>query len=772
VKATAAIFFAFVLVGAEHQAGELTLFEKMVRWPHVDLAGALHTNDLGYPILDKNKLDLKRVTTSEFKAIALENAYVRVTLLPGMGRVVSLFDKIAGREVLWTNQIARPLVGQQNQLEWWMVWGGVEYTIPAGEHGTTWALPWRYEISENSAERKAVRMTVLEPKTRLEQTVELALPRNYAGYQANMSVRNTSDKTVRFSHWVNPMWAPGGRGELTPKTEFIVPTAEMYVPPRDFNNWMLGERVQSWADNPLRFIESWRSIGDLLAVELTNGFYAAFSHDTDHGVARIFDHKANPGMDIWTWGFQPAPELQREYSLTPNAGYVEMWGGSVRDFTEASLQPIGPGEVVRFVEWMAPFRGTKGLTSASHDLAVLFSFSDVERSRVELAICPLRPVPGAAIEVRTAAGRNLFSEKTDLKPEVVFQRAVPLASGGRADLSLVIASNSKVIFQSQAVPRVPTGVNASSQPKAPGEQRAIPAALEPARPKIQKLGTVDLDLVETTPVVLSNRLWRFEWIRQQYWNNQRKTNFFRFRDVSTGEVTPPFAEGHEFGSAFVHDGKAYVTGTQMRSAINMFASTDLKNWEQWEVLNNRKYSIFNTSLCRTDTDFVLMFEFDNPKEEAGVPFTARFARSKDLRQWTITPPECQYSKERYTAPHALRWLDGWFYNFFLEAHQGYEMRVVRSRDLISWEPSRYNPVLRFSDEDKLIRNQSLSAEQRQQIKDAVNLNNSDIDFCDWDGKTFITYSWGNQQGEEFLGEAIYNGSVESFLRAWFPSPNR
>ena len=100
------------------------------------------------------------------------------------------------------------------------------------------------------------------------------------------------------------------------------------------------------------------------------------------------------------------------------------------------------------------------------------------------------------------------------------------------------------------------------------------------------------------------------------------------------------------------------------------------------------------------------------------------------------------------------------------------MRVVRSRDLISWEPSRYNPVLRFSDEDKLIRNQSLSAEQRQQIKDAVNLNNSDIDFCDWDGKTFITYSWGNQQGEEFLGEAIYNGSVESFLRAWFPSPKR
>src|SRR6185503_13014949 len=39
------------------------------------------------------------------------------------------------------------------------------------------------------------------------------------------------------------------------------------------------------------------------------------------------------------------------------------------------------------------------------------------------------------------------------------------------------------------------------------------------RPLIQKLGTVDLDLVETTPVVFKDRLWRFEWVREGYWNN-------------------------------------------------------------------------------------------------------------------------------------------------------------------------------------------------------------------------------------------------------------
>ena len=198
------------------------------------------------------------------------------------------------------------------------------------------------------------------------------------------------------------------------------------------------------------------------------------------------------------------------------------------------------------------------------------------------------------------------------------------------------------------------------------------------RPLIRKLGTIDLDLVETIPVIISNRVWRFEWVRQglgqQYWDNKRSTNYFRFRNPATGEITEPFADGHEFGSAFVHDGTIYVTGTEGRKRINMFASRDLKNWETWPVLDDPRYGIFNTSVCRAGDEFVMMFEIDKPKDEAGVAFTARFLKSPDLRTWTLTAPECNYAKDRYTAPHALRWHDGWYYNFYLEAHEGYEMR--------------------------------------------------------------------------------------------------
>ncbi|MCC6443496.1 MAG: hypothetical protein IT210_08570 [Armatimonadetes bacterium] len=65
----------------------------------------------------------------------------------------------------------------------------------------------------------------------------------------------------------------------------------------------------------------------------------------------------------------------------------------------------------------------------------------------------------------------------------------------------------------------------------------------------------------------------------------------------------------------------------------------------------------------------------------------------------------------------------------LESHEGREQRVVRSRDLIRWEP---NPL-------------------------------SDNDFCERQGKLHITCSWGNQRGNEFLAEAVCEGTQAEFL---------
>ncbi|MEO6183265.1 MAG: hypothetical protein ABIP71_09250 [Verrucomicrobiota bacterium] len=338
----------------------------------------------------------------------------------------------------------------------------------------------------------------------------------------------------------------------------------------------------------------------------------------------------------------------------------------------------------------------------------------------------------------------------------------------RLKFSLFLTACLALLFPCQAE----TGLGKAQSPRnilPATAQRPVDAA---GRPLIRKLGTIDLDMVETTPVVLRGKLWRFEWVRQglgqQYWNNQRRTNYFRFFKPGSGVFTPPFADGHEFGSAFVDGDMVYVTGTQGRSRVNLFVSRDLTNWVERSVLNDPRYGIFNTSICKAGKEYVLAFEIDKPSEETGVPITIRFATSRDLKIWTITPPECNFTKERYSAAPCLRWDDGWHYLFYLEAHEGYETRVVRSRDLVHWEVSPLNPVLRASPEDKKIANPNLTEEQRAKIAGAKNLNNSDLDFCQWKGQVVIHYSWGNQQGTEFLAEAVYDGTEKQFLRAWFP----
>lgn len=292
------------------------------------------------------------------------------------------------------------------------------------------------------------------------------------------------------------------------------------------------------------------------------------------------------------------------------------------------------------------------------------------------------------------------------------------------------------------------------------------------RPHIVKLGTIDCDIVETTPFVFRGRVLRCEWFRPGHWTNPARQSCFRLVDQTRHEVVgAPFAAGCEFASGYVEGGTVYVLGAaDNRAAIRMFWSRDLESWEERTVLENAAYRVFNTSLCKVGPkDYLLMFEIDCPVEEAGVPFTARFLRSKDLHTWQLTPPSCLYALDRYTAPHCLRYLDGWYYNFYLEAlADGYEQYVVRSRDLVHWKPSPLNPVLRASDEDRIVRNPTLPAAQRARIAAARDCNNSDIDFCEHEGRLVINYSWGDQVGTEFLAEAVYHGSLAQFLRGWFP----
>ena len=100
--------------------------------------------------------------------------------------------------------------------------------------------------------------------------------------------------------------------------------------------------------------------------------------------------------------------------------------------------------------------------------------------------------------------------------------------------------------------------------------------------------------------------------------------------------------------------------------------------------------------------------------------------------------------------------------------QRYVPYIVRSADLLSWEVAVRNPLMFFDDDDKKLPDPArFTEEERTRIANAVDCNNSDVDFCEYRGETYILYSWGNQHGTEFLALAKYAGGLEEFLKSYF-----
>ena len=309
----------------------------------------------------------------------------------------------------------------------------------------------------------------------------------------------------------------------------------------------------------------------------------------------------------------------------------------------------------------------------------------------------------------------------------------------------------------------------------------------PKKPRIRKLGTISCNnIVETTPIVYKDELYRFEVVRRksftsenasslEHWSEAKDLPCLRFVHVRTNTSTPIFAEGYTFGFPYAEGDVMYViTGASAEwgsDKLVIFRSCDLENWEQFTEIDLPGYRVFNMNIAKMGDVYTLLIEIDAPKEECGVKYTFRFLTSKDLREWTLTPKECVFQKDRYAGSPSIYTLenDPYYYVGYLEAYPDhhYANSIARSKDLINWEYSPVNPVLMYDDDDRLIGSPHLTPADRERINNSLNINNSDMELCEYLGRTIIYYSWGDQWGHEYLAEACYEGPMAEFLRAFF-----
>ena len=312
-------------------------------------------------------------------------------------------------------------------------------------------------------------------------------------------------------------------------------------------------------------------------------------------------------------------------------------------------------------------------------------------------------------------------------------------------------------------------------------------------PVIRKLGALRRGM-EQTPVLWQNELYLVESTEP---DESCPYQHIRVRNEKTDRLTAPFGENCYFASAFAEDGVLYVFATtrfddkpltmyqsEDSSAwhdprgghkVKMFTTRDLKHWEERTVLHVPDKRLWNTSVCRGENGYRMAVEVsgnpDTPENPAiGAPFTCFFASSVDLTHWEMLPDECSYTPYRYNACPALRYADGYYYMICLEALpcQRYAPYIYRTKNFCDWEVGFHNPIMMYGDDDRIIKpGRTLSPEDAKLLETGLNINCSDVDLCEYKGKTHIYYANGDQMTYSFLCEAVYEGPLNAFLAAFF-----
>ena len=258
------------------------------------------------------------------------------------------------------------------------------------------------------------------------------------------------------------------------------------------------------------------------------------------------------------------------------------------------------------------------------------------------------------------------------------------------------------------------------------------------------------------------------------------------RDYFSFDYTVPFGgDGPRFYSAYCEEDRVFAFATK-DNVVYRYASADLKTWEKTEALVfPEDFELFNTSVCKGPDGYRMAVECawrgQSRGEEntginpyIGVCFTEFFASSKDLARWELQPFETAYTPERYCACPALRYCEGYYYMICLEALPlgRYAPYLYRTKDFETWEIGLYNPILMPGEEDRRIKPGMAVPEALARANARhVDINNCDVDLCEYEGKTYLVYCTGHQaQARGMNGlvcEAVFEGTLRDYLQANF-----
>lgn len=338
-----------------------------------------------YPLLD-DLTDRREAKT--YKAVYLENEYLKATVLPELGgHLYSLYDKVNKREVFYCNHVVKyGLIGRRGA---W-VSGGIEFNFPRGHTDVT-VSPVALTTTQNPDGSATVVVGDVDLITEMHWEVELTLHPGQARLEQRVTLFNDTGLAHPYWYWAN------AAVPATDDMRFIYPMREA--------NPHSHEEIWSFPlhdGTDYSWYKDVRKPTSLFGRQVHRNFFGAYYEKSDYGVVHVADFRQVVGKKVWTWGVGGDGLIWTDLLTDRDGPYNEIQAG--RFETQLNYEFMPPRRVETFTEFWYPLQGLGGgFVEATPRLALNAKFIESAAgapAHVEITLFPTEAIADVCLRVK------------------------------------------------------------------------------------------------------------------------------------------------------------------------------------------------------------------------------------------------------------------------------------------------------------------------------------------------------------------------------------
>lgn len=374
-----------------------------------------------YPYTRLDTLTNRRVDKA-YKAVYLENEYLKVTVLPEFGgKLYAIFDKTAKRDVLYTNHVVKyGIVGIRGA---WIS-GGIEWNFPDG-HTVTTVSPIDYATRMALDGSASVTVGDTERIQRMQWAVTIRLRPGWKVVETEVTLNNRREVPGRYWFWAT------AAAQAADDLRFVYPMREAY--PHVF--WP----VVTFPKDKGVDLGLYREVPNALSLFARNSyrdFLGVYYEKSDWGVIHVADHREVAGKKTWTWGTDDSGQIWVEKLTEKDGQYVEFQAG--RFETQMEHEFLAAHRVEHFTEYWFPVQGLGGgYDEATRNAALHIT---PQGRQVRIALNVNARFDNAVLTVE-AGGQKLETRTVNLQPAAPFNATLEGPQAGKPLTVRVAASD-------------------------------------------------------------------------------------------------------------------------------------------------------------------------------------------------------------------------------------------------------------------------------------------------------------------------------------------